>query len=62
MPKQARKTHHIERFKKTRRHRVSRLVREPLSFAQKLAPHIGTLKYFICYYNRTRAHAAALPV
>jgi len=27
-----------------------------------LAHHIGAIKYFICYYNLTRAVAAALPV
>ena len=35
--KLARKTNHIERFKNTLRQRVSRLVREALSFSKKLA-------------------------
>jgi insertion element IS1 protein InsB len=42
------------------RQRLSRLVRETLSFSKKLAYHIGAIKYFICHYNLTRA--AALPV
>jgi insertion element IS1 protein InsB len=46
--KKARKTHHIERFNNTLRQRVSRLVRETLSFSKKLAHHIGTIQYFIC--------------
>jgi insertion element IS1 protein InsB len=49
--KLARKTNHIERFNNTLRQRVSRLVRETLSFSKKLANHIGAIKYFICYYN-----------
>jgi len=58
--KKARKTNHIERFNNTLRQRVSRLVRETLSFSKKLANHIGAIKYFICYYNLTRR--VALPV
>jgi insertion element IS1 protein InsB len=58
--KSARKTNHIERFNNTLRQRVSRLVRETLSFSKKLAHHIGAIKYFICHYNLTRT--AALPV
>jgi IS1 family transposase len=53
--KLARKTNHVERFNNTLRQRVSRLVRETLSFSKKLANHIGAIKYFICYYNLTRA-------
>ena len=60
MTKSARKTNHIERFNNTLRQRVSRLVRETLSFSKKLAHHIGAIKYFICHYNLTRT--AALPV
>ena len=37
--KLARKTNHIERFNNTLRQRVSRLVREALSFSKKLANH-----------------------
>ena len=58
--KQARKTNHIERCNNTLRQRVSRLVRETLSFSKKLANHIGAIKYFICHYNLTRR--VALPV
>ena len=55
--KLARKTNHIERFNNTLRQRVSRLVREALSFSKKLAHHIGAIKLFICHYNLTRAVA-----
>jgi insertion element IS1 protein InsB len=55
--KLARKTNHIERFNNTLRQRVSRLVREALSFSKKLANHVGALKLFICHYNLTRAAA-----
>jgi len=55
--KLARKTNHIERFNNTLRQRMSRLVRETLSFSKKLANHIGAIKYFICHYNLTRAAA-----
>ena len=41
MTKQARKTNHIERFNNTLRQRVSRFVRETLSFSKKLVNHIG---------------------
>jgi len=55
--KLARKTNHIERFNNTRRQRVSRLVREALSFSKKLAHHIGAIKLLICHDNLTRAAA-----
>jgi insertion element IS1 protein InsB len=55
--KKARKTNHIERFNNTLRQRVSRLVRETLSFSKKLANHIGAIKYFICHYNLTKVAA-----
>jgi insertion element IS1 protein InsB len=55
--KLARKTNHIERFNTTLRQRVSRLVREALSFSKKLANHIGAIKLFICHSNLTRAAA-----
>ena len=55
--KKARKTNHIERFNNTLRQRVSRLVREALSFSKKLTNHIGAIKFFICHYNLTRAAA-----
>ena len=60
MTKQARKTNHLERFNNTLRQRVSRLVRETLSFAKKLANHIGAIKFFLCHYNLEKA--TALPV
>jgi IS1 family transposase len=53
--KLARKTNHIERFNNTLRQRVSRLVRETLSFSKKLANHIGAIKMFICHYNLMKA-------
>ena len=55
--KLARKTNHLERFNNTLRQRVSRLVRDALSFSKKLAHHIGAIKLFICHYNLTRAVA-----
>jgi insertion element IS1 protein InsB len=55
--KLARRTNHVERFNNTLRQRVSRLVRETLSFSKKLAHHIGAIQYFICHYNLTRAAA-----
>jgi insertion element IS1 protein InsB len=55
--KLARKTNHIERFNNTLRQRVSRLVREALSFSKKLANHIGTIKLFICHDNLKRVAA-----
>jgi insertion element IS1 protein InsB len=55
MSKLARTTNHIERFNNTLRQRVSRLVREALSFSKTLANHIGAIKLFICHYNLTRA-------
>jgi insertion element IS1 protein InsB len=55
--KLARKTNPIERFNNTLRQRVSRLVRDALSFSKKLANHIGAIKLFICHYNLTRAAA-----
>jgi insertion element IS1 protein InsB len=55
--KLARKTTHIERFNHTLRQRVSRLMREALSFSKKLANHIGAIKLFLCHYNLTQAAA-----
>ena len=55
--KLARKTNHSERFNNTLHQRVSRLVREALSFSKKLVNHIGAIKLFICHYNLTRAVA-----
>ena len=58
--KKARKTHHIEWCNNTLRQRLSRLVRDTLSFSKKVENHIGSLKFFICHYNLEKA--AALPV
>ncbi len=55
--KLARQTNHIERFNNTLRQRVSRLVRDALSFSKKLANPVGAIKLFICHYNLTRAVA-----
>ncbi|WP_442948088.1 IS1 family transposase [Nostoc sp.] len=45
------KTNGIERFNCTLGHRVSRLIRETLSFSQKLETHIVGIWYFIHRYN-----------
>jgi insertion element IS1 protein InsB len=45
-------TNAIERFNCTLRQRVSRLVRQTLSFPKKLSNHIGAIKYFISHYNQ----------
>ena len=55
--KLARTTNHIARFNNTLRQRVSRLVREAVSFSKKLANHIGAIKLCICHYNLRRAAA-----
>jgi len=55
--KKARKTNHIERFNNTLRQRISRLVREALSFSKKLVNHVGAIKLFICHYNLAKAAA-----
>jgi IS1 family transposase len=49
------KTNIIERFNCTLRQRVSRLVRQTLSFSKSLSNHIGAIKYFICHYNQVLA-------
>jgi insertion element IS1 protein InsB len=49
------RTNIIERFNCTLRQRVSRLVRETLSFSKSLSNHIGAIKYFICHYNQMLA-------
>jgi insertion element IS1 protein InsB len=41
--KKARKANHLERVNGTLRQRVSRLVRETLSFSKKLTHHIGAI-------------------
>ena len=47
------KTNYIERFNNTMRQRISRLVRKTLSFSKKLINPIGSIWYFIHYYNRS---------
>jgi len=49
------RTNIIERFNCTLRQRVSRLVRETLSFSKSLNNHMGAIKYFICHYNQLLA-------
>lgn len=44
-------TSYIERFNNTLRQRVSRLVRQTLSFSKKLENHISAIWSFIHYYN-----------
>ena len=44
-------TNHIERFNNTMRQRISRLVRQTLSFSKKLENHIGAIWTFIHHYN-----------
>src|SRR5215475_6844034 len=51
--KNARKTNHIERFKNTLRQRVSRLVRETLSFSKQLAHHIGAITRSSSFFRLT---------
>ena len=50
-PKGSGLTNAIERFNCTLRQRVSRLVRDSLSFSKNLVNHIGAIKYFISAYN-----------
>ena len=52
-------TNGVERFNCSLRQRVSRLVREGLSFFKKLTNHIDVIKYFICYYNQEMQRKAA---
>ena len=49
--KETGKTSYIERFNNTLRQRISRLVRQTLSFSKSLDNHIGAILYFIHYYN-----------
>ena len=49
--KESGKTNYIERFNNTMRQRISRLVRETLSFSKKLENHIRAIWYFIHHYN-----------
>lgn len=49
--KESGKTNHIERFNLTMHQRISRLVRETLSFSKKVSNHIGAIWYFVHHYN-----------
>lgn len=49
--KQSGLTNLIERFNCTLRQRISRLVRDTLSFSKKLDNHIGAIWYFVHHYN-----------
>jgi insertion element IS1 protein InsB len=49
--KETGKTSYIERFNCTLRQRVSRLVRQTLSFSKELANHIGAVWMFVHHYN-----------
>jgi len=51
--KETGKTNHIERFNNTLRQRISRLVRQTLSFSKKIQNHLGALLLFINHYNRS---------
>ena len=51
--KETGETNHIERLNCTFRQRISRLVRETLSFSKNLENHIGAIWYFIHHYNDT---------
>ena len=48
-------TSHIERFNNTMRQRISRLVRDTLSFSKKIENHIGAILNFIHHYNASLA-------
>jgi len=49
--KESGQTNHIERLNNTFRQRISRLVRESLSFSKKMENHVGAVWYFIHDYN-----------
>ncbi len=53
--KETGQTNHIERLNNILRQRVSRLVRESISFSKKLNNHIGAIWYFIHGYNAEMA-------
>ncbi len=48
-------TNHIERFNNTMRQRISRPVRDTLSFSKKIENHIGAIWNFIHHYNASLA-------
>jgi insertion element IS1 protein InsB len=59
--KQKKYTNHIERFNNTLRQRVSRLVRETLSFSKTLENHIGAIKYYLCNHNLKQSIKSTAP-
>jgi len=59
--KESGQTAHLERFNCTLRQRVSRLVRQTLSFSKKLENHIGAIWYFIRHYNASLGLNYAIP-
>ena len=50
-------TNHVERLNNTLRQRISRLVRQSLSFSKNVENHIGAIWYFIHDYNAQLAKA-----
>ena len=59
--KKKKDTNHIERFNNILRQRVSRLVRETLSFSKKLENYIGAIKYYLCYHNLNHSMGLIAP-
>jgi len=57
--KETGRTSDIERFNKTLRQRVSRLVRKTLSFSKDVNNHIAAIWNFIHYYNDQRRRMIA---
>jgi IS1 family transposase len=53
--KESGQTSHIERLNNTVRQRISRLVRNALSFSKKVENHIGAIWYFAHHYNASLA-------
>ena len=49
--KKTEQTNHIERLNNTLRQRISRVVRQTLSFSKKLQNHIGAIWLFVHHYN-----------
>ena len=55
--KETGQTNHVERLNNTLRQRISRLVRQSLSFSKNVENHIGAIWYFIHDYNTQLAKA-----
>jgi insertion element IS1 protein InsB len=55
--KETGQTNHVERLNNTLRQRISRLVRQSLSFSKNVENHIGAIWYFIHDYNAQLAKA-----